>query len=53
MCLAGETFPTSELMEATGKKDRSNLLGEGGYGVVYRGQLRHTVVAIKFLTQVC
>lgn len=41
-----------ELVEATRQKHCDNLLGEGGFGVVYKGYLLHTIVAIKFLTQV-
>ena len=47
--LSGFLFPLSELMAATGKE---NLLGRGGYGSVYKGFLRHTVVAVKFLNEV-
>ena len=50
--LAGLVFPLTELLEATGQRDQDNLLGEGGFGVVYKGCLRHTVVAVKFLTKV-
>ncbi|XP_020092601.1 U-box domain-containing protein 33-like isoform X2 [Ananas comosus] len=42
-------FTYSELEEATNNFDTSLLIGEGGYGKVYRGFLRHTVVAIKML----
>lgn len=52
ICVAGLSFALSELLEATEQKCDGNLLGEGGYGVVYKGLLRHTVVAVKFLTQV-
>ena len=42
-----------ELLEATGQKKEENLLGKGGYGTVYKGILRHTTVAVKFLNEVC
>ncbi|KAM0942055.1 putative protein kinase RLK-Pelle-RLCK-IXb family [Dioscorea sansibarensis] len=42
-------FSYSELQQATQNFDKSMKIGEGGYGSVYRGFLRHTVVAIKLL----
>lgn len=44
------TFPLNELIEATGQK--KHILGKGGYGTVYKGNLRHTIVAVKFLNEV-
>ncbi|XP_073012229.1 U-box domain-containing protein 33-like isoform X2 [Typha latifolia] len=40
-------FSHSEIEEATNNFDESLKIGEGGYGSVYKGFLRHTVVAIK------
>lgn len=42
-------FTFSELERATNNFDNSMKIGEGGYGNVYKGFLRHTVVAIKML----
>ena len=50
--LAGLVFPLGELLDATDQKDEKNLFGRGGYGSVYRGVLRHTTVAVKFLNEV-
>lgn len=50
--LAGLLFPLCELLDATEQKKGENLLGRGGYGSVYKGVLRHTVVAVKFLNEV-
>ncbi|KAH7669528.1 Adenine nucleotide alpha hydrolases-like protein [Dioscorea alata] len=43
-------FSYSELQQATQNFDKSMKIGEGGYGTVYRGFLRHTAVAIKLLS---
>lgn len=42
-------FSHSELKRATNKFNPRNIIGEGGYGPVYRGKLRGAVVAIKML----
>ncbi|CAL5383010.1 unnamed protein product [Camellia sinensis] len=42
-------FSFSEIEEATCNFDRSLKIGEGGYGSIYKGLLRHTQVAIKML----
>ncbi|XP_058225589.1 U-box domain-containing protein 33-like isoform X1 [Rhododendron vialii] len=42
-------FSFSEIVEATSNFDLSLKIGEGGYGNIYKGQLRHTQVAIKML----
>ncbi|KAJ4843644.1 hypothetical protein Tsubulata_020159 [Turnera subulata] len=42
-------FSFSEIEEATRNFDPSLKIGEGGYGSIYRGLLRHTEVAIKML----
>lgn len=42
-------FTYSELERATNNFNDSMKIGEGGYGSVYKGFLRHTVVAIKLL----
>ena len=42
----------NDLQSATKEYCSSNLLAEGGYGSVYKGYLRGSVVAIKRLTEV-
>lgn len=42
-------FSFSEIEEATSRFDPSLKVGEGGYGSIYKGLLRHTQVAIKML----
>ncbi|CAK8542381.1 unnamed protein product [Lathyrus sativus] len=42
-------FSFSEIEEATSNFDPSQKIGEGGYGNIYKGVLRHTEVAIKIL----
>ncbi|KAH9604113.1 hypothetical protein KSS87_010453 [Heliosperma pusillum] len=43
-------FPFSDLEKATNFFDTSLKIGEGGYGSIYKGILRHTEVAIKILS---
>lgn len=42
-------FSFSDLEKATNYFDPSLKIGEGGYGSIYKGFLRHTEVAIKIL----
>ncbi|KAF8033258.1 hypothetical protein BT93_D2000 [Corymbia citriodora subsp. variegata] len=42
-------FPMTEIKEAAWNFDPSLKIGEGGCGSVYRGFLRHTLVAIKMM----
>lgn len=42
-------FSFSEIEEATDNFNPSRKIGEGGYGSIYKGLLRHTEVAIKML----
>ncbi|WJX82980.1 hypothetical protein P8452_65677 [Trifolium repens] len=42
-------FSFSEIEEATGNFNPSLKIGEGGYGNIFKGLLRHTEVAIKVL----
>ena len=42
-------FDFSEVRDATRNFDPSLKIGEGGYGSIFRGFLRHTEVAIKML----
>ncbi|XP_005095879.2 uncharacterized protein LOC101845840 [Aplysia californica] len=43
------TFSHSDLVQATGGFSEKNLLGEGAFGTVYRGHLRHLDCAVKIL----
>lgn len=45
-------FFAKELGEATRNYCRTSVIGKGGYGVVYKGSLRYSTVAIKVLTPV-
>lgn len=42
-------FSFLEIEEATSHFSQTLKIGEGGYGSIYRGDLRHTQVAIKML----
>ncbi|KAI3804203.1 hypothetical protein L1987_25576 [Smallanthus sonchifolius] len=42
-------FSFSEVKDATRNFDQSLKIGEGGYGSIFRGFIRHTQVAIKML----
>ncbi|XP_028770412.1 U-box domain-containing protein 33 isoform X2 [Neltuma alba] len=42
-------FSFPEIEEATNNFNPSRRIGEGGYGSIYKGVLRHTEVAIKML----
>ncbi|KAJ8766340.1 hypothetical protein K2173_022399 [Erythroxylum novogranatense] len=46
----GHWFTLRDLKEATNRFSKDNVIGDGGYGVVYRGQLINgTTVAVKKL----
>jgi predicted Ser/Thr protein kinase len=45
-------FFAGELGKVTRNFNRSTVIGKGGYGTVYKGEVRHQMVAIKVLTQV-
>ena len=45
-------FSASEIEAATNNFDVGHLVGEGGFGRVYRAMLRHTPAAIKILNKV-
>ncbi|KAJ1359570.1 hypothetical protein KIN20_018336 [Parelaphostrongylus tenuis] len=41
------TVPYAELQEATSNFSDKNIVGKGGYGVVYVGEWKHTKIAVK------
>lgn len=45
-------IPYSEVCKATDNFNKDRILGEGGFGIVYRGELSYTPVAIKRLSPV-
>lgn len=42
----------SDLLAATKDFDETNIIGTGGFGMVFRGSIRHCDVAVKRLTEV-
>lgn len=42
-------YPMSRIAKATNNYYSQNLIGEGGYGPVYKGKLDGVIVAIKLL----
>lgn len=48
MFLGIAVYSYNELMKATDQKSSVMLLGCGGFGKVFLGKLRHTMMAIKF-----
>jgi len=45
--LAFTIFTEAELEQATNKFDKSEILGHGGHGIVYKGVIKDISVAIK------
>lgn len=45
-------FPASEIQAVMNNFDVGHLIGEGGFGCVYHGILRHTPAASKILNKV-
>ena len=51
LCVGGAMFfEYSELQKATNNFSKDTVVGRGGFGTVYKGELRHTTVAVKLLT---
>lgn len=50
-CNVFQSYSFHEIAEATSYFAVENVLGEGGFGKVYRGVLNHTQVAIKVMTE--
>jgi len=40
-------YKFKEIRKATNNFSQTNILGEGGYGIVYKGDLDGTTVAVK------
>ncbi|EEF31859.1 receptor protein kinase, putative [Ricinus communis] len=49
ICIRFSLFSLSEIQEATCNFNPSLKIGEGGYGSIYKGFLRHFLAAIKVL----
>eukprot|EP00252_Welwitschia_mirabilis_P021423 TRINITY_DN5499_c0_g1_i1.p1 TRINITY_DN5499_c0_g1~~TRINITY_DN5499_c0_g1_i1.p1 ORF type:complete len:496 (-),score=69.85 TRINITY_DN5499_c0_g1_i1:408-1895(-) len=49
--LAYRIYTFEEIQAATDNFSDSAKIGEGGYGAVYKGNLQHTIVAIKVLRE--
>ncbi|KAJ7548558.1 hypothetical protein O6H91_07G017200 [Diphasiastrum complanatum] len=45
----GQWYSLKDLADATESFSESNVLGEGGYGIVYKGLIDGTVIAVKNL----
>ena len=45
-------FTSDEVVRATDNFDDNKKVGSGGFGCVYRAELRHTLAAVKRLTEV-
>ena len=45
-------FSLKDLQNATNDFNTDELIGEGGFGKVYRGRLRYSDVAVKLLSDV-
>ena len=45
-------FSYDDLSKVTDNFSKERLIGKGGFGVVYRGKLRHADVAVKVLNTV-
>ena len=46
-------FSEQDIMKATDNFSALNQLGSGGFGVVHKGWINGTTVAVKRLTEVC
>lgn len=46
-------FKYKDLILATNNFSQKNVLGNGGFGTVYKGQFDQALVAIKTLNRVC
>ena len=45
-------FTESDIKQATNNFSANSVLGSGGFGVVYKGKMRGTNIAVKKLTEV-
>lgn len=45
-------YSSAELLKATDNFSQENIVGKGGFGVVYRARIRMCNVAVKKLTEV-
>ncbi|XP_068082149.1 interleukin-1 receptor-associated kinase 4 isoform X2 [Anabrus simplex] len=51
LCMTIPQIAYNELMQATDNWSKANILGKGGFGTVFKGKWKNTLVAIKRIEQ--